>query len=97
MSLDNSLMMEIYPFGGFWAYLKFHFIDGVTKQSIMLLDKTRVDYDSKEEKKTGKIHKSRVQAGVDLSDMMRGFGIGVDASPELTNEERAEIISKELE
>ena len=87
-------MIEIYTYGGFWAYLKFHFIDGITKQSIMLLDKTRVDYDSKD-KPSDKIHKSKVQAGANLSDMMKGFGIGTDA--EITDEQRAEQISIQLE
>lgn len=87
-------MMEIYPFGGFWAYLKYHFIDGITKQSIMLLDKTRVDYDSIDKPK-GKIHKSKVQAGASLDGLMKNFGIGTDV--EITDEQRADRISKELE
>jgi hypothetical protein len=87
-------MMEIYPYGGLWAYLKFHFIDGITKQSLMLLDKTRIDYDAADKKK-GKVHKSKVQSGANLSDMMKGFGIGTDV--EMTDSERADIISKELE
>ena len=87
-------MLEIYTYGGFWAYLKFHFIDGITKQSIMLLDKTRVDYNSND-KKTEKIHKSAVQAGASLDGLMKNFGIGTDV--EITDEQRAREISKELE
>lgn len=93
MSLDNSLMMEIYPFGGLWGYLKFHFIDGITKQSVMLLDKTRVDYDAdkkKEKKATLKVTK---KSDKELNNMLKGFGLG----KKQTNEERANEILKNLE
>ena len=38
-------MMEVYPFGGILAYLKYHLIDGVMKQMVLMIDKTRVNYD----------------------------------------------------
>ena len=91
MSLDNSLMMEIYPFGGLFAYLKFHFIDGINKQSLMLLDKTRVDYDSKGDKREVRIKSDKSEA--EVSSMLSRFGVGSDP----TEEERAEIIRNELE
>lgn len=40
-------MMEIYPYGGVLAFLNYHFIDGVTKQNLMLYDKTRYIYGDK--------------------------------------------------
>ena len=83
--------MEIYPYGGLWAYFKFHFIDGITKQSVMLLDKTRVDYDSKE-KDEEKVLKSTERTDEELSTFLKGFGIG----GELTKEERVEKITNEL-
>lgn len=83
-------MMEIYPFGGFLSYLKFHFIDGVNKQSVMLLDKTRVDYDSKKKKE---VFKSKAKTGVEINDMLKGFGIG----KKKTNEQRIEQVTNELE
>lgn len=39
-------MVEIYPYGGFLAYLKYHYIDGLIKQTLMLFDKTRYDYEN---------------------------------------------------
>ena len=38
-------MMEIYPYGGALAYMKYHYMDGVLKQNLMLMDKTRYDHD----------------------------------------------------
>lgn len=98
MALDNSLMAEIYPYGGLWAYLKFHFIDGMLKQSIMTLDKTRVDYDSKE-KPAGKVFKGSGLEGKDLAERMKCFGIGTEVveTTEETQEQRIEKISIELE
>jgi len=87
-------MMEIYPYGGLWAYFKFHFIDGITKQSVMLLDKTRVDYDNKEGKgDEEKVLKSTERTDEELSTFLKGFGIG----GELTKEERIKKITNELE
>ena len=94
LSLDNSLMAEIYPYLGFWAYLKFWFIDGINKQSLLLLDKTRVNYDSKKEEK-GKIHKGSGLEGKGLTDMMKNFGVGTEI-PEQSPEERAKQIANEL-
>jgi hypothetical protein len=88
------MMSEIYPFGGVLAYLKYHFIDGVNKQSLMLLDKTRVDYskpsDGADKKSTFKV-KSHTDG--ELKGILSGFGIGV----KLTDEEKANQINKELE
>ncbi len=92
MSVDNTLMMEIYPFGGLLAYLKFHFIDGINKQGIMLLDKTRVDYNSSKSEGKGKF-KQKSHSKEELSPILARFGIGKKKS----NEERAEEIRKQLE
>ena len=85
--------MEIYPYGGLWSYLKFHFIDGITKQSVMLLDKTRVDYDSKDKKSEITIKNAKTDGEVNV--MLTKFGLNVN--PALTNEQRAEQIMNELE
>lgn len=92
MSLDNSLMMEIYPFGGFLAYLKFNFIDGITKQNLMLLDKTRVDYNSDKEKPVGSKFKTNSHTDDQLGSFLGNIGIGKKE----TDEQRAERISNEL-
>jgi len=85
-------MMEIYPYGGLWGYLKFHFIDGITKQSVMLLDKTRVDYDA-DKKKDKNAFKSNSKSKKELDNVLMGFGIG----KKKTNDERADEILKNLE
>ena len=90
MSLDNSLMMEIYPFGGFWAYLKFNFIDGITKQSVMLLDKTRVDYDVKNKEDGAVVKQPRDES--EFKSMLQRFGLNTAT----TNEERVKQIRNEL-
>jgi hypothetical protein len=94
MSLDNSLMMEIYPFGGFLAYIKFHFIDGITKQSVMLLDKTRVDYDSK---KSDKVDENRPvkepKSDEEFSKTLQKFGF----KKAVSEEDRVKKIRNELE
>jgi len=86
-------MMEIYPFGGLWAYMKFHFIDGINKQSIMLLDKTRVNYNSNGEKKKEIIIKS-TKSEEEFNGMLRRYGFG---TTDMTDEQRIERISNELE
>ena len=97
MSLDNSILMEIYPYAGFLAYLKFWFIDGITKQSLMLLDKTRVDYDTKGEKKEVVIKSEKTES--QFHGMLKKFGFNPkdDEEEELTKEQRAEQILTELE
>ena len=74
MSMDNTTMTEIYPYGGLLAYIKYHYIDGVTKQSLMLMDKTRIVYNYKE--------KSIINKGIkdekEMADVMSRFGIGTD-------------------
>lgn len=71
MSVDNMSMMEIYPYGGILAYLKYHFIDGVMKQHVMFFDKTRVVY-GKKKKAIAKGGKSDNET----ANMIRRFGIG---------------------
>jgi hypothetical protein len=87
-------MMEIYPFGGFLAYIKFHFIDGITKQSVMLLDKTRVDYDYK---KSDKIDENRPvkepKSDAEFSKTLQKFGF----KKAVSEEDRVKQIRNELE
>lgn len=91
MSLDNSLMMEIYPFGGMWAYLKFHFIDGITKQSVMLLDKTRVDYDTKKKEDDNRPAKEP-KSEEEFKNTLKRFGL----KPTVSVDDRIEQIRNEL-
>lgn len=72
MSLDNTTMMEIYPYGGILAYLKYHFIDGVMKQMILMIDKTRVDYDRGKKVKVA----SNIKTDDEIGGMLANFGIG---------------------
>lgn len=64
-------MMEIYPYGGFLAYLKYNFIDGLMKQSVMMFDKTRAVYGEKK-KAILKNKKSEEET----ANMLSRFGIG---------------------
>lgn len=76
-------MMELYPYGGILAYLKYHYLDGVTKQSLMLMDKTRVVYNYKEK---GIINKAKDEN--EISNMLSKFGVGTATTIE---EVKAEI------
>ena len=50
--MDNPTMMEIYPYGGIMAYLKYNYIDGVSLQNLLLVDKTRYNHKSDKKKIT---------------------------------------------
>ena len=76
-------MMELYPYGGILAYLKYHYLDGVTKQSLMLMDKTRVVYNYKEK---GIINKAKDEK--EISNILSKFGVGTATTIE---EVKAEI------
>lgn len=65
-------MMEIYPYGGIMAYLNFHYLDGVTKQNLMLVDKTRYKYNAKKRAMTVGKPKSKEEA----ESLAARFGIG---------------------
>lgn len=75
MSLDNTTMMEIYPYGGILAYIKYHYIDGLMKQTIMLTDKTRIDYD-REKRKAKMAVASNPKDDKELQNILANFGIG---------------------
>ena len=76
-------MMELYPYGGILAYLKYHYLDGVTKQSLMLMDKTRVVYNYKEK---GIINKAKDEK--EISYILSKFGVGTATT---IDEVKAEI------
>ena len=76
-------MMELYPYGGILAYLKYHYLDGVTKQSLMLMDKTRVVYNYKEK---GIINKAKDEK--EISNILSKFGVGTATT---IDEVKAEI------
>jgi len=82
-------MTEIYPYLGLWAYLKYWFIDGINKQSLLLLDKTRVNYDSKKEDKHTDV---KPKTDAEFNGMLSRFGMNT----ELTPEQRAQNIANEL-
>lgn len=86
-------MLEIYPYGGFFAYIKFHFIDGITKQSVMLLDKTRVDYDSKRKKEDENRPAKEPKSEEDFKKTLQRFGF----KQTLSEEDRIKQIRNELE
>lgn len=68
-------MMEIYPYGGILAYIKYHYIDGLMKQTIMLTDKTRIDYD-REERKAKMAVASNPKDDKEVQNILANFGIG---------------------
>lgn len=72
MSLDNTTMMEVYPYGGILAYLKYHLIDGVMKQMVLMIDKTRVNYDKGAKVKIA----TDVKTEEEIGEILAGFGIG---------------------
>lgn len=75
LSLDNPTMMEIYPYGGVLAFLNYHFLDGVTKQNLMLYDKTRYIYGDKKA-----IPKSTTRtSSEDAKKKAARFGIGTES------------------
>ena len=74
--MDSTTMMELYPYGGIIAYLKYHYLDGVTKQSLMLMDKTRVVYNYKEK---GVVNKG-VKDEKELGSLLSRFGIGAQTT-----------------
>ena len=72
-------MMEIYPYGGVLAYMKYHYMDGVLKQNLMLMDKTRYDHD-----KGNKVAVARRPKGEEeVKNMVSMFGIGSQAQQDI--------------
>lgn len=65
-------MMEIYPYGGVMAYLKYHYLDGVLKQQLLLMDKTRYDYDKGKKVSVAANPKSEEQT----KNLLKKYGIG---------------------
>lgn len=99
MSIDNQIMSEIYPYGGFWAYLKYHFIDGFTKQSTMFMDKTKVNYggsESKSKKKSEFKKDETISTQEKMESKLLSMGIGGGRKKEKTNAQRAEEIYDKL-
>lgn len=78
MSFDNTSMMEIYPYGGIMAYLKYHYIDGLMKQTVMIMDKTRTDYgtDKNESGNISKAIASNPKSDEEIKDILANFGMG---------------------
>lgn len=70
--MDNTTMMEVYPYGGVMAYLKYHYLDGVSKQQLLLMDKTRYDYDKGKKAAVASNPKSDKEA----QRLARKYGIG---------------------
>lgn len=64
-------MMEIYPYGGFWAYLKYNFLDGLVKQNLLLFDKTRYNYDKDNEGKAK--HTGKVKSAEEVTNLLANF------------------------
>lgn len=53
------MIKEIYGNYNFWSWFRYWYIDSVIKQTIMLMDKTRVDYDEDAKKKNKGLLKKR--------------------------------------
>lgn len=80
MSIDNPTIMEIYPYGGILAYAKYHYLDGVVKQNLMLVDKTRYVHDGGNKKvAVAKSPKSDEEA----KSIVSMFGIGSQAEQDI--------------
>lgn len=86
MSLDNPTMMEIYPYGGLCAYLKYNYIDGTIKQNVLLMDKTRFIHNKEKKIAVAQRPKSKEET----SSMIAMFGIGSEAEEQI-NKVRKEI------
>lgn len=67
-------MMEIYPFGGWLAYMQYHYLHGVIKQSLMLMDKTRYVHDAKDKKPVAQQPKTQEET----NGLLSKFGIGTE-------------------
>lgn len=65
-------MMEIYPYGGWLAYVQYHFLHGVIKQNLMLMDKTRYVHNAQDKKPVAQNPKSKEET---LGILSR-FGVG---------------------
>lgn len=65
-------MMEVYPYGGIMAYMNFHYLDGVTKQNLMLVDKTRYKYSAKKRASVVNNPKNKDEA----KSLAARFGVG---------------------
>lgn len=75
-------MMEIYPYGGILAYLKYHYLDGVMLQTLMLVDKTRYNYkDSKDKEKSSMKASGKVKSKEETLAMLSNFNLG--GNPEI--------------
>lgn len=78
------MIKEIYGNYNFWSWLKYHYIDSVVKQTIMLLDKTRIDYNYDKNNKD-KVNKKRdKKQEEELANFNSMIGINY-----MTQEERA--------
>jgi len=83
------MIKEIYGNYNLWAWVRYWYIDSVVKQTIMMMDKTRVDYSKKGETKR-KIKDKKQEK--ELAEFNRMLG-----ERYLSDEEKAEKIRKEKE
>ena len=54
LGLDSAMVQEIYGSYNLFTWLRYWYLDGVTKQKVMLADKTRVIYHKVKKDKNGK-------------------------------------------
>lgn len=74
-------MMEIYPFGGLLAYLKYNYLDGIEKQYLLLIDKTRIkDYSQDKKVAIAQNPKSQEQ----VFNMTKMFGVGTETEEQIS-------------
>lgn len=65
MGVYNSQIKEIYGNYGFWSWFQFWFMDSVFKQTVMLMDKTRIDYDYEKGKSVRRSNNPALQREID--------------------------------
>lgn len=65
LGVYNSQIKEIYGNYGFWSWFQFWFMDSVFKQTVMLMDKTRIDYDYKKGESVRRSNNPSLQRDID--------------------------------
>lgn len=78
-------MMEIYPYGGIMAWLKYNYLDSMTLQNLLLVDKTRYDHKSGDKKKTTVANNPK--SLTEAKDIASIFGIGAKSEMEQVKNE----------
>lgn len=84
------MIKEIYGNYNFWSWCRYWYIDSVVKQTLMIMDKTRVDYDNDGKNKPKSL--AKIKEEKELAEFNRMLG-----KRYLSDDEIAEEIRKEKE